>query len=102
MSSRVQETGQSWAIILVETAGRRGRKRPDWPRAGELDRHEAGTEGTGCAKVNSGGENWTVLRRPFLFVRNQAQHHQKMTFQDEYRWLLERYHVAFGEKYALD
>jgi REP element-mobilizing transposase RayT len=36
------------------------------------------------------------------YVRNQAQHHQKMTFQDEYRRLLERYHVAFDEKYVWD
>ena len=32
------------------------------------------------------------------YIRNQAQHHQKMTFQDEYRRLLERYQVAFDEK----
>ena len=36
------------------------------------------------------------------YVRNQAQHHQKMTFQDEYRRLLERYQVAFDEKYVWD
>jgi REP element-mobilizing transposase RayT len=36
------------------------------------------------------------------YIRNQAQHHQKMTFQDEYRRLLERYHVAFDEKYVWD
>ena len=35
-------------------------------------------------------------------IRNQAQHHQKMTFQDEYRRLLERYKVAFDEKYVWD
>lgn len=36
------------------------------------------------------------------YIRNQAQHHQKMTFQDEYRRLLERYQVAFDEKYVWD
>ncbi len=36
------------------------------------------------------------------YIRNQAHHHQKMTFQDEYRRLLERYHVAFDEKYVWD
>ncbi len=36
------------------------------------------------------------------YIRNQAQHHQKMTFQDEYRRLLERYRVAFDEKYVWD
>src|SRR6266404_6277095 len=28
------------------------------------------------------------------YIRNQEQHHQKMTFQDEYRRLLERYQIA--------
>lgn len=36
------------------------------------------------------------------YIRNQAQHHRKMTFQDEYRRLLERYHVAFDEQYVWD
>ena len=36
------------------------------------------------------------------YIRNQEQHHQKMTFQDEYRRLLERYQVAFDERYVWD
>ncbi len=36
------------------------------------------------------------------YIRNQAQHHLKMTFQDEYRRLLERYQVAFDERYVWD
>jgi len=36
------------------------------------------------------------------YIRNQAQHHRKMTFQDEYRRLLERYKVAFDERYVWD
>ena len=36
------------------------------------------------------------------YIRNQAQHHQKMTFQEEYRRLLERYQVAFDENYVWD
>jgi REP element-mobilizing transposase RayT len=36
------------------------------------------------------------------YVSNQAQHHEKMTFQDEYRRLLERYQVAFDERYVWD
>lgn len=36
------------------------------------------------------------------YIRNQARHHQKMTFQDEYRRLLERYQVAFDERYMWD
>ena len=37
-----------------------------------------------------------------VYIRNQVQHHQKMTFQDEYRRLLERYHIALDEKYMWD
>ena len=36
------------------------------------------------------------------YIRNQAQHHQKMTFQEEYRRLLERYQVTFDENYVWD
>lgn len=36
------------------------------------------------------------------YIRNQALHHQKMTFQDEYRRLLERYQVPFDERYVWD
>lgn len=36
------------------------------------------------------------------YIRNQAQHHRKITFQDEYRRLLERYQVAFDERYVWD
>lgn len=36
------------------------------------------------------------------YIRNQAQHHQRMTFQDEYRRLLERYQVVFDERYVWD
>jgi len=36
------------------------------------------------------------------YIRNQAQHHQKMTFQEEYRRLLERYQVPFDERYVWD
>jgi len=36
------------------------------------------------------------------YIRNQAHHHRRMTFQDEYRRLLDRYQVGFDEKYMWD
>ena len=36
------------------------------------------------------------------YIRDQAHHHRKMTFQDEYRRLLERYRVSFDERYVWD
>ena len=36
------------------------------------------------------------------YVANQEQHHQKMTFQDEYRKLLEKYRINYDETYVWD
>ena len=36
------------------------------------------------------------------YVADQERHHQKMTFQDEYRRLLERYRVNYDEQYVWD
>ena len=42
--------------------------------------------------------------RPELhaYIRNQETHHQKVTFQEEYRRFLERYQVAYDERYVWD
>ena len=36
------------------------------------------------------------------YIAEQEQHHAKTTFQDEFRKLLERYHVTFDERYVWD
>jgi hypothetical protein len=36
------------------------------------------------------------------YILNQPDHHRKITFQDEYRRLLERNQVAFDERYMWD
>lgn len=36
------------------------------------------------------------------YLANQAEHHRKVTFQDEYRRLLAKYEVAFDERYVWD
>jgi putative transposase len=36
------------------------------------------------------------------YIVNQAEHHRKRTFQEEYRLLLEKYQVAFDERYVWD
>lgn len=36
------------------------------------------------------------------YIRNQARHHQKMTFQDEYRRFMELHRVEFDERYVWD
>jgi len=40
--------------------------------------------------------------RVITYIREQEQHHRKMTFQEEYRLLLKRYQVAFDERYVWD
>lgn len=40
----------------------------------------------------------TVIR----YIQNQAEHHRKMTFQQEFRKFLERYKVAYDERYVWD
>ena len=36
------------------------------------------------------------------YVRNQEEHHQGQTFQDEFRAMLTRYGVEFEEQYVWD
>ena len=36
------------------------------------------------------------------YIEGQQEHHRHVTFQDEFRRLLERYHIAFDERYVWD
>ena len=36
------------------------------------------------------------------YIGNQRQHHRTVTFQEEFRKLLERYDVSFDERYVWD
>ncbi|TVQ04223.1 MAG: IS200/IS605 family transposase [Balneolaceae bacterium] len=36
------------------------------------------------------------------YIRNQEQHHQKMSFQDEFRMFLKKYRVDYDERYVWD
>ena len=38
----------------------------------------------------------TVIR----YIQNQEEHHRRITFQDEFRKFLERYKVAYDERYV--
>jgi putative transposase len=40
----------------------------------------------------------TVIR----YIQNQEKHHRKVTFQEEFRKFLERYKVAYDERYVWD
>ena len=36
------------------------------------------------------------------YIQNQEAHHRKITFQEEFRTMLERYRIAFDERYVWD
>jgi REP element-mobilizing transposase RayT len=36
------------------------------------------------------------------YIQNQKEHHQKKSFQDEYRTFLKKYNVEFDERYVWD
>jgi REP element-mobilizing transposase RayT len=44
----------------------------------------------------------TLLAPAELYVRDQEEHHKKKTFQEEFRELLERYGIAYDERYVWD
>ena len=36
------------------------------------------------------------------YIRNQREHHQRVSFQDEFRAFLKRYEIEFDERYVWD
>jgi REP element-mobilizing transposase RayT len=45
---------------------------------------------------------WSQLEELVRYIDRQEQHHRTRTFQEEYRNLLQKYHVAFDERYVWD
>ncbi len=54
-------------------------------------------DGYGAFSVNP-----AEIDRVINYISNQHVHHNKKTFQDEYRWLLKKYGVAYDERYVWD
>jgi putative transposase len=42
------------------------------------------------------------INRLSLYISNQEQHHQKISFQEEYRAFLEEYNIKYDERYVWD
>jgi REP element-mobilizing transposase RayT len=53
--------------------------------------------GYGAFSVSQSNANAVVQ-----YIQNQAEHHRKVTFQEEYRKFLQRYQVAYDERYVWD
>jgi hypothetical protein len=44
----------------------------------------------------------STLESVIEYASNQEERHKRLTFQDEYRAFLKRYHNAFDERYVWD
>jgi REP element-mobilizing transposase RayT len=54
---------------------------------------------TGYGAFSIGQSNLEILKR---YIRNQKAHHQRVTFQDEYRKFLKSYGIDYDERYVWD
>ncbi len=42
----------------------------------------------------------SVVEKTLEYIRNQSEHHRKMTFQEEYRMFLESYGIEYNHEYV--
>ena len=54
-------------------------------------------DGYGAFSVNP-----RQVDRVITYIKNQKQHHDKKSFQDEYRSTLNKYAIEFDERYVWD
>ncbi len=54
-------------------------------------------DGYGAFSVNP-----REVDKVIAYIANQHEHHNKKTFQDEYRAFLKKYHVEYDERYVWD
>ncbi len=54
-------------------------------------------DGYGAFSVSQSG-----VKKVIQYIDNQAKHHSKQSFQDEFRSLLEKYEVQYDERYVWD
>ena len=50
-------------------------------------------------KYGSFGVSVSLLDRTIAYIRDQEQHHRKMTFQEEFLALLKKHRIQFDERY---
>ncbi len=67
-----------------------------WVKAQGVEKF-AWQRGYGCFSVGQSQVEGLVR-----YVQNQADHHRKVTFQDEFRQFLQRYEISFDERYVWD
>jgi putative transposase len=67
-----------------------------WIKAQGIEKF-AWQRGYGCFSVGQ-SQVQALLR----YIQNQADHHLKVTYQDEFRQFLRRYEICFDERYVWD
>ena len=50
-------------------------------------------------KYGAFGVSVSLLDKTIQYIRNQAEHHRKMTFQEEFLALLKKHGIAYDERY---
>jgi putative transposase len=55
--------------------------------------------GAGTVAFSVGKSQAATLVR---YIQNQADHHRRVSFQEEFRQILRRYEIAFDERYLWD
>ena len=50
-------------------------------------------------KYGAFGVSVSLLERTIQYIRNQENHHRKMTFQEEFLALLKKHRIAYDERY---
>lgn len=64
---------------------------------GEYYRAFEWQEGYGAFSVSP-----SLLDKTINYIRNQAEHHRKRTFAEEYKQFLDAYHIEYDEKYLFN
>jgi putative transposase len=87
---------RTWALAdLVEEVKKRSSK---WIKTnGPSYRHFQWQGGYGAFSVNQ-----SAVREVKNYIINQKHHHQKLTFEDEFRAILRKYEVEYDERYVWD
>ena len=50
-------------------------------------------------KYGAFGVSVSLLDKTIQYIKNQEEHHRKMTFQEEFLALLKKHHIAYDERY---
>ena len=85
-------------VALSKVVGAVKKSAADWLRT-KGSRYEAfqWQAGYGAFSVSQ-----SAVEGVCAYIRNQTEHHQKRTFQQEFRTLLSKYGIPFDERYVWD